>query len=430
MSRSNGFIRKAAAPARIALAIWATSFSVVQKTTLGFSPPVSSFLRCARNSTPSMTGIDQSSRMRSGIPLRHMSSACAPSSASLTSNSSSSMIRRATLRTTLESSMIKHCFMFHPLGRGNPRMARHTGKTDRPQLLTLLEAATCDCWKEHANRSSRSRLRPDYDVGAVELGRHRHAAGPRQRSGVVALHRLGIDRDAGDVAGHELLEGWWDPGARPARTERKKRPLGVAFDDHRDIAPAWHCPDGEEDEVEEQLDLVLGHQNARRLEGEFGLLPLHVAGRYLLGVTQIDLGARRACRPESESRELQLRRSLGSALADQVESEILHVLAVLLVEDLETIDDRTDRRDDVVAHPAAQKCGKIERFEFDPLRHRPSSSAKATGARESPRRLLLRGIHRHGGAANRIGRLQCRAGAPIRLHSPRPIRRAPGPALC
>src|SRR5688572_20806924 len=53
----------------------------------------------------------QSSRMACGSARRHNCSACSPSSASETSNSSPSKIRRATLRMTLESSTIMQVFI-------------------------------------------------------------------------------------------------------------------------------------------------------------------------------------------------------------------------------------------------------------------------------------------------------------------------------
>src|SRR5205085_6695773 len=88
----------------------ATSFSVVQKTTLGLSPPAC--LRSATmNSMPLITGMFQSSRIRSGIASAHLPSASSPFSASLTSKPKLSTIWRETLRITRESSTIRQLFI-------------------------------------------------------------------------------------------------------------------------------------------------------------------------------------------------------------------------------------------------------------------------------------------------------------------------------
>src|SRR3954451_3600479 len=101
------------APALRARAIWATSFSVVQNTTFGPSPP-GRRRNALRKSYPSITGMFQSSSTASGNALRHCSSACCPSSASLILKSRPSRMRRATFRMTLESSTTKQVFMVPP----------------------------------------------------------------------------------------------------------------------------------------------------------------------------------------------------------------------------------------------------------------------------------------------------------------------------
>src|SRR5579864_414208 len=94
--------------------MWATSFSVVQNTTFGWSPP-GMRRRLPRNSYPSITGMFQSKRMASGNPRLHTSSAFSPSSASTIWKSRPSRMRLATFRMTLESSTTKHVFMVLPL---------------------------------------------------------------------------------------------------------------------------------------------------------------------------------------------------------------------------------------------------------------------------------------------------------------------------
>ena len=75
ISESNGFMMYSSAPDRIASAIWERSFSVVQNTTFGESPP-GSRRSALRKSMPFITGMFQSSRTASGIAERHASSAC------------------------------------------------------------------------------------------------------------------------------------------------------------------------------------------------------------------------------------------------------------------------------------------------------------------------------------------------------------------
>src|SRR5215475_6705993 len=107
MSLSNGFMMYSLAPACSARAMCATSFSVVQDTTFGTSPP-GMRRRLPRNSYPSITGMFQSSSTASGIARLQTSSAFSPSSASTIWKSRPSRIRRATLRMTLESSTTRH----------------------------------------------------------------------------------------------------------------------------------------------------------------------------------------------------------------------------------------------------------------------------------------------------------------------------------
>ena len=83
VSRSNGFITYSSAPASIAARIWAMSFSVVQKTTLGWTAR-SAWRSARRNSIPLITGMFQSRRMTSGMLASQRASASRPSSASST----------------------------------------------------------------------------------------------------------------------------------------------------------------------------------------------------------------------------------------------------------------------------------------------------------------------------------------------------------
>ena len=98
------------APASMAFWMCSISFSVVQNTTIGTSPPGVA-LSALRNSMPSITGMFQSSSTPSGILRLQASRASLPSAASSISNSSSWSIFRATKRMTLESSTTRQVFM-------------------------------------------------------------------------------------------------------------------------------------------------------------------------------------------------------------------------------------------------------------------------------------------------------------------------------
>src|SRR5260221_4063798 len=123
ISVSNGFMMYSFAQAPPASWMCLMSFSVVQKTTTGTAPPLIR-RRARRNSMPFITGIFQSSSMASGICRKQAAMASWPSAASSMANSSSSRIRRATFRTTRESSTMRQDFMtslsaIHVIGHGS-----------------------------------------------------------------------------------------------------------------------------------------------------------------------------------------------------------------------------------------------------------------------------------------------------------------------
>src|SRR5947208_3184219 len=72
---------------------------------------------------------------------------------------------------------------------------------------------------------------------------------------------------------------------------------------------------------------------------------------------------------ETFSSWMKPRRSVPGALLDQVEREALHRGVVLVLQDLEAVDDRPHRIDDVVADPRAQQGREIEGFELKSGHH-------------------------------------------------------------
>src|SRR6185312_2513724 len=95
-----------------------------------------------------------------------------------------------------------------------------------------------------------------------------------------------------------------------------------------------------------------------------------------------------------DAAELQLGRRRAGALLDELERELLGLLVLLLIQHFETVDDRADRADQVVANTRAQQRGEIE--SFDRAGHGRVSGGKAQCRRagESLFRQLLRVIHR------------------------------------
>src|SRR4029078_13523097 len=137
ISRSKGFMMYSLAPAVMARVMCSTSFSVVQKITLGRLPSRS--LRSAtRKATPYMSRMFQSSSTASGIDMRHLSSASRPFSASEAVNFISSRMRRATLRMTALSSTTKQCFIaFLPLLFRRRRPSRSAVSVEIEHLVDI-----------------------------------------------------------------------------------------------------------------------------------------------------------------------------------------------------------------------------------------------------------------------------------------------------
>ena len=180
---------------------------------------------------------------------------------------------------------------------------------------------------------------------------------------------MGIDGNAVQVTGNQFLERRWNARAGTFGREHETRCGCISFDAGADRASARNRRVGQQDQIEHQLDQILGHQRLGRLPGELSLLSFHVAPRHLLGIGQVDLGPGRTGGTECEPRELQFRRSLRGAAPDESKSEFTHVLAVVLIQHLQPVDDCADRRDDIVANPAAEQRGKVKSIQFA-IRHR------------------------------------------------------------
>src|SRR5262249_40560925 len=100
-------------------------------------------------------------------------------------------------------------------------------------------------------------------------------------------------------------------------------------------------------------DPVLRQQGARQIPDQLDLLVFDEAACDLLGVARVDLRDGRAGGAEGDAAELQARGRGTSALLDQVERAGLGLLILRFLQDLETVDDRAGRTDQVMAHTRA-----------------------------------------------------------------------------
>src|SRR6266581_2686666 len=99
-------------------------------------------------------------------------------------------MRRATLRMTLESSTTRQVFITTPM-----RSSRTKGSSRGPsgkagaKRLTSAEILSGGLYRLLPRRGL------DHDLAGLQPRADRHPSRPRQRAGVVGLHRLRVDLD-------------------------------------------------------------------------------------------------------------------------------------------------------------------------------------------------------------------------------------------
>ena len=174
-----------------------------------------------------------------------------------------------------------------------------------------------------------------------------------------------IHSTARRASGEKIGRVRWNARVRPVRGDRESGRFLRAVDHHLDRAAARNRRAGQQQQIEEKLHLVLRQKGAGRLPDELGFLVIEIGSRDPLGGGEIDARPGRARGAEGEAGELEPRRGARRALTHELESVGTHRLVLLEVHHLEPIDDGPHRADDVVADTAAQKGGKVERFEFD-----------------------------------------------------------------
>ncbi|EGE58009.1 hypothetical protein RHECNPAF_3500062 [Rhizobium etli CNPAF512] len=212
---------------------------------------------------------------------------------------------------------------------------------------------------EHASRGANSvsgnhRLEHQFVRACAVI--ERHSALFSQQHGVIGLYRMGVDCLL-DRAGRYL-----DEFRRQAHhlALGRQRELGVEFgifERHLEHAAARNGGIGDEEEIKQQLDPVLGNDGARSVPDHLGFL---LRQRKILGgplgLASVDRGTDRTGGAKGEAREFQPNGSIERTGADQV-----HRIGIgaAFIQQFQTVVDRTDGRDDVVANAAAEERGQI-----------------------------------------------------------------------
>ena len=179
-----------------------------------------------------------------------------------------------------------------------------------------------------------------------------------------------VDRLVRTAAGVQFEKFRWNAQHRPARRNREFRIAVDAVQRDADLAAARYGAVGDQDEIEQQLDVVLGQQPARSVPFEFRLLVSEEGGCDGLRVARIDHHSRRTGGAEGDSGELQPGRGISGAGAYQLHGVFI---GAAFVQQLEPVVDGAYRRDDVVAYPAAQKGSEIGCGERENVGHRKYS---------------------------------------------------------
>src|SRR5680860_1095985 len=111
--------------------------------------------------------------------------------------------------------------------------------------------------------------------------------------------------------------------------------------------------DPERNEIEQELDLVLGQGHGRALPRNLMLAgSLDEIAGHSLGIAEVDLGPGRTAGAKGKAGELQLGRGLRGALTDEVHGRLAHGLVRLLAKQLQAVGDGRYGIDHVVADAA------------------------------------------------------------------------------
>ena len=123
-------------------------------------------------------------------------------------------------------------------------------------------------------------------------------------------------------------------------------------------------------QVEQQLDLVLRHEQAWGRPAQAYLFVLDETAGDVLGVAEIDGGACGTGGTEGDAGKLQAGRGGPRTLLDEIQREGLHGGVVLVLQHFQAIDNGADGIDHVMTYARAKQGGKIERIELKTGGHR------------------------------------------------------------
>ncbi len=108
------------------------------------------------------------------------------------------------------------------------------------------------------------------------------------------------------------------------------------------------------------LTLFLGYQLPIHAPDELGAVVGDQPARDLLSIACIDRRPRRARRAKRQAAELQPRRRRRRAFLDEVERDLPHFGVLFLFQHFQTVDDRSDRTDHVMANARASQRRQIQ----------------------------------------------------------------------
>src|ERR1051326_144225 len=149
------------------------------------------------------------------------------------------------------------------------------------------------------------------------------------------------------------------PGIDPRSSDAIPGPVGPRFNGER--AATGNGAGGDDQHVQQKLNLVLRLELTRQVPGDLDLVVLEEAAGDLFGVAGFDLRPRRSGGAKGEPAELQPGRGIAGALLDQVEREGAGFLVLVLFQDFDAIDDRAHRADQVVTDARAEQRREVER---------------------------------------------------------------------
>ncbi len=199
------------------------------------------------------------------------------------------------------------------------------------------------------------------ESGAPVLSDFDHQAGlefRRQKPGEIGRCRAWLEQLFRKRSGKRGMRFLRQEKAVSLRCDGQ-RPLAVGgVDMDRERAAANQPLGGDEREIEGELEQGLVHSGGGTCPVEADLAVVQQAEESLSSFLGVDIAAKAGGAAEGEAEELQPRRTLFRALAEEGENLRAHFGIVILVEDLDAVGQRTNRADEIVTQARAQHRGE------------------------------------------------------------------------